>query len=73
MSLASPEPSQKFSVGGGGWVVLKATLVLSFGPNQNFVLGLRLSFGQYYWWLWNVKKKLNTSEKNGVNILYPHT
>ena len=32
-SLASQEPTQKFSV--GGWVVLKATLVFSFGPNWN--------------------------------------
>ena len=33
-SLACLEPSQKFSVG-GWWVVLKATLVFSFGPNWN--------------------------------------
>ena len=35
-SLACLEPANKFSV----VVVLKATLVFSFGPNWNFVLGL---------------------------------
>ena len=38
-----PGTTLKFSV--GGWVVLKANLVLSFGPNWNCVLGLRLSLG----------------------------